>query len=232
MPLRKWLESADHAIEGILHASKTQRHLRYHFYSAAGVLLLSYILGVTKTEFLILAIAAMAVLLAEMANTTVEALVDLLSPEQSEKARIAKDIGAGAVLITAFGSAVVGYVILFPYVRRVFEQGVFIARHLPEEIAVLSLIFVLIAVILMKSYFGKGHPLSGGLPSGHSAIAFSIWVSVTYMTGNFLVSALCFILALAIAQSRIATRVHSVWEVVLGGLLGATISFLLFRIFS
>ncbi len=47
MPLRKWAESAGHAIEGILYAAKTQRHLRYHLYTAAFVLVLIYIFGVT-----------------------------------------------------------------------------------------------------------------------------------------------------------------------------------------
>ncbi|TAL24023.1 MAG: diacylglycerol kinase family protein, partial [Nitrospirae bacterium] len=114
MPLRQWIKSANFAIEGILHAAKTQRHLRYHFYAAAAVLLISYILGVSRTEFLIISLSVIAVLLAEMFNTSIETLVDIISAEHSEKARIAKDIAAGAVLITAFGVAVVGYIILFP----------------------------------------------------------------------------------------------------------------------
>ena len=49
MPLRQWIRSANYAIEGILHASRTQRHLRYHFFSAAAVLIISYILGISRT---------------------------------------------------------------------------------------------------------------------------------------------------------------------------------------
>lgn len=232
MPLRRWLKSADFAIEGILHAAKTQRHLRYHFLSAAVVLFAGYALGVTKTEFVLLSLAAMAVLLAEMLNTAVEALVDLMSPELSEKARIAKDIGAGAVLITAFGAVLVGFIVLFPYARGVFETGIYLTKHPREEVAVISVVLVLIAVVLLKSRFGKGHPLSGGMPSGHSAIAFSVWVSVTYMTGSFMISLLCFLLAVFIAQSRVATKVHSAWEVVAGALLGAGVSYILFILFT
>lgn len=105
--LKKWFKSANFAIEGILHAAKTQRHLRYHFYTAAFVLLLIYILGISRFEFLIITLSAIAVLLAEMFNTAIETVVDIISPEESEKARIAKDIAAGAVLITAFGVAVI-----------------------------------------------------------------------------------------------------------------------------
>ena len=232
MPLRKWIKSANYAIEGILHGAKTQRHLRYHFFSAALVLFLSYLLGVTRVEFVLISLAVIVVIAAEMLNSSVEAIVDILSPEYSEKARVAKDIAAGAVLIAAFGAVVLGYIILFPYLKMLFIDGFAIARHSKEEIALIAVILVLILVIITKSYYGKGHPLSGGMPSGHSALAFSVWVSVTYMTGNFVISVLCFILAVWIAQSRLAVKVHNAWEVILGGLMGAAVTFLLFRLFS
>lgn len=232
MPFRQWLKSAGFAIEGILHASKTQRHLRWHFYSAALVLVISYVLGVTKAEFLIISLAAIAVLLAEMINTAVENIVDLLSPEFSEKARTAKDIAAGAVLITAFGAALVGFMILYPYVRNIFTSGLYVAKHLDEEVAVAAFVLVLIFVILLKSRFGRGHPLRGGMPSGHAAVAFSVWVSVTYMTESLIVSLLCLVLAIAIAQSRVSTRVHNAVEVVFGAALGAIVTYLLFLIFT
>jgi len=232
MPLRKWLKSTNFAIEGILQGAKTQRHLRYHFFSAAIVLFLSFLLGVTRMEFVIISLAVMLVITAEMLNSAVEVVVDILSPEYSEKARVAKDIAAGAVLISAFGAAVLGYIILFPYLKMIFLNGFSIAKHSKEEIALIAVILVLILVIITKSHFGKGHPLRGGMPSGHSALAFSVWISVTYLTGNFLVSLLCLVLSVWIAQSRVAVKAHNPWEVVLGGLMGAAVTFLLFRLFS
>ncbi|MBI5205675.1 MAG: diacylglycerol kinase [Nitrospirae bacterium] len=232
MPLRKWVKSANFAIEGILHAAKTQRHLRYHFYSAAIVLLASYILGVSRTEFLIISLSVIAVLLAEMLNTAIEAIVDIISTEHNEKARIVKDIAAGAVFVTAFGVAVVGYIILFPYIRDVFNKGLYITKHSKEEIAIMSFILVLILVVITKATTGKGHPLRGGLPSGHAALAFSVWVAITYITENFITSILCFTLAVLIAQSRIIRKIHTRWEVILGSLMGALVTFLLFRLFS
>lgn len=229
---RQWLKSANFAIEGILQGARTQRHLRYHFFSAAAVLIASYIVGVTRMEFILLSMAVIIVLATEMLNSAVEAVVDLLSPEYAEKARIAKDIAAGAVFITAFGAAVLGYIILFPYVKGIFPGGFHIARHSKDDISLISFIIVLIFVIIAKSYFGKGHPLSGGMPSGHSALAFSAWMCVTFTTGNFLASLLCFILAALIAHSRVAAKVHSVWEVVAGGLMGSILTFLLFKLFS
>ena len=232
MPLRKWLKSTNFAIEGILQGAKTQRHLRYHFFSAAFILFLSYLLGITRTEFVIISLAVMLVITAEMLNSAVEVVVDILSPEYSERARVAKDIAAGAVLISAFGSAVLGYIIIFPYLKAIFTNGFSIAQHSKEEIALIAVILVMILVIITKAHYGKGHPLSGGMPSGHSALAFSIWVSVTYLTGNFLVSLLCFMLSLWVAQSRLAVKAHNPWEVILGALMGAAVTFLLFRLFS
>jgi len=231
MPLRAWLKSANHAIEGILHGARTQRHLRYHFISAAAVLFFSYMVGVSKAELVIIALAVILVLAAEMMNSAIEAVVDILSPEYSEKAGIAKDIAAGAVLITAFGAAVLGYVVLFPYVKIIFSEGFHIAKHSKEEISFIAFILVLIAVIVTKALFGKGHPLSGGMPSGHSALAFSVWVSITYITENLYISILCFLLAVWIAQSRVTIRMHTRLEVMLGALLGTLLTFLLFRLF-
>lgn len=232
MPLRRWLKSTNYAIEGILHGAKTQKHLRYHFFSAAIVLFSSYILGVSRSEFIIISLAVILVLSAELLNSAVEAIVDLVSPEYSEKARVAKDIAAGAVLITAFGAAVLGYIVLFPYVRSVFDKGIHLTKHSREETSLIAVILVLILVIITKTYFGKGQPLRGGMPSGHSALAFSVWVSITYTTESFLVSLLCFILAVSVAQSRVAIKVHTPWEVIAGALMGSLLTFALFRFFS
>ncbi|MEJ2697876.1 MAG: diacylglycerol kinase [Candidatus Sulfobium sp.] len=232
MPLRQWLKSANFAIEGILHGAKTQKHLRYHFFSAALVLVGGYIVGVSQSEFLLLALAVIVVLSTEMLNSAVEAVVDLLSPEFSEKARIAKDLAAGAVLIAAFGAAAIGIIILFPHLEAFFNGGFPVAKHAKWQISVIAFILVVIAVVIAKSRFGKGHPLSGGFPSGHAALAFSIWMSVTFVTENFLASLFCFVLAVAIAQSRVAVKVHSPWEVIAGALLGSTVTFLLFTVFS
>jgi diacylglycerol kinase (ATP) len=232
MPFRQWLRSANFAIEGILHAAKTQRHLRYHYVSAATVLLLSYMLGVSRIEFLIIALSVIGVLLAEMFNTAIETLVDMVSPELNEKARVAKDIAAGAVLVTAFGVSIIGYIILFPYLRDAFHTGISVTKHTDEEIALIAFVLVLILVIMTKSYFGKGLPLRGGMPSGHAALAFSAWVAMTYITENFVASLISFVIAVVIAQSRVGTKAHTIWEVVLGSLMGASVTFLLFRIFS
>ncbi len=230
--MRRWIKSANFAIEGILHGTRTQRHVRYHLYSAAFILILSYVLGISKNDFLIIALTVVVVLLAELLNTAMETLVDIVSPEHCEKARIAKDVAAGAVLTTAFGAAAIGYIILLPYLRDGLQKGFHVAKHSAEEISIMAVTLVMILVVVAKAYFGKGTPLRGGIPSGHSALAFSIWVVVVYTTGSLVASALCFIIAALIATSRVVSRIHTPWEVIVGGMMGALLTFILFAVFS
>jgi len=232
MPLRKWIISANHAIEGILHAAKTQRHMRYHLYAAMLLLIVSFVVGVSGTEFVVLITLAILVISVEMLNTAVEIITDILFKEYDQRAKIIKDTAAGAVLITAIGAAIIGYIVLIEPVKRYFYSGLSVAKHTGADVAVVALLAVLILVVITKAFFGKGEPLRGGMPSGHAAVAFSIWVSVTMISERFMTSFLVFIMAVLIAQSRVYVGIHRPIEVILGALLGITVTFLLFRIFA
>ncbi|GBE41183.1 MAG TPA: phosphatase PAP2 family protein [Nitrospirae bacterium] len=231
MPLRKWIKSANHAIEGILHAAKTQRHMRYHLYAAIIVLISAFLLGVGRIELVVLISLAILVISIEMINTSIEIITDILFKEYDPRAKAIKDTAAGAVLIAAMGAVIIGYIMLFEPLREFFYSGMDIAKRSEPDIAVLALIVVLILVVITKSFFGKGEPLRGGMPSGHSAVAFSVWVAITIMTESFMVSMLVMIMAIFIAQSRVTVGIHKPWEVILGGLLGMTTTFLLFKVF-
>jgi len=231
MPLRKWIVSANYAIEGILHAAKTQRHMRYHLYAAMALLIVSFVLGVSGTEFVVLITLAVLVIAVEMLNTAVEIITDILFKEYDQRAKIIKDTAAGAVLVTAIGAVLVGYIILIGPVKKYFSSGLSVAKHTEADVAVVALLAVLILVVITKAFFGRGEPLRGGMPSGHAAVAFSIWMSVTMTTESFIPSLLVFVMAVLIAQSRVAVGIHRPVEVVLGALLGIAVTFLLFKIF-
>lgn len=232
MPLRRFIDSLNHAISGILYAAKTQRHMRYHLYSAIAVLILSLVLGVSWSEFAILVILAITVLSAEMLNTAVEDIINILFRDYDKRAKAIKDIAAGAVLITAIGAMVIGYIILFRPLSRFFYTGLEIAKHAKQDVAIIALIIVLILVIITKAFFKRGTPLKGGMPSGHAAVAFSVWVSIVFISESFVVSFLVLLLAILIAQSRVYVGIHRPWEVILGALVGITATYLLFKIFS
>jgi len=89
----------------------TQRHMRVHAAIVVLVLLAAYLLGVTTTEFLHLLAAIAFVMITEMFNTAIEYTIDLTVREYEPRARIAKDIAAGAVLMASIYAVVVGTVI-------------------------------------------------------------------------------------------------------------------------
>jgi diacylglycerol kinase (ATP) len=85
-------------------------------------------------------------------------------------------------------------------------------------------------VLLVKVLRHEKFLLKGGMPSGHSAVAFAIWVVISFVTENSLVSILVFFMALLIAKSRMTGEVHSFWEVVAGSVLGALTALLVFQL--
>jgi diacylglycerol kinase (ATP) len=231
MPLRQWVKSANYAINGILHAARTQRHMRYHLYASILVLLLSFLLGIGRGEFLLLVVLAIIVLSTEMVNTALEEVVNILFEKYDKRAMAIKDVAAGAVLISALGAAIIGYIILFVPLKNLFQGGLEIAKNSEANIAVLALIIVLALVVILKAFFGRGMPLKGGMPSGHAAVSFAVWIAVTLISENFVVSLLVLTLAVVIAQSRLTTGVHRAWEVILGAVLGMAVMFVLFKVF-
>jgi diacylglycerol kinase len=104
------------AWQGIAHVIRTQRNARIHLGVGLLVLLAALGLGLSPTELAIVVVCIMTVFAAEMMNTVVEALVDLVSPSFHPLAKIAKDVAAGSVLVSAGGSILVGVLVLGPHV--------------------------------------------------------------------------------------------------------------------
>lgn len=227
-----WLESVNCAIEGILWAAKTQRHMRWHCLSAVAVVVVALFFRISASEFMLLALAVTLVLFAELINTAMEVLVDLVSPEFHPLAKRAKDVAAGAVLVTAIGAVVMGYFALSHYLFPPIGRGMALLSRPPGELAVFSVVAVALLVVLLKARFGAGTPLHGGMPSGHSAIAFSIATSITLSQVGPVVSLLAIGVATMVSHSRLLLGIHSFKEVLAGGLLGIGVTLGLYICFG
>ena len=107
-------KSVTHAVAGLVFTLRTQRNARIHLGVAVAAIALALWLGLELLQLGILVLTIGAVLAGETINTTVESIVDLLSPEWHERAKIAKDVSAGAVLILSLTAVVVGLLILGP----------------------------------------------------------------------------------------------------------------------
>lgn len=229
---RGWLESLNCAIEGVIYAFKTQRHIRYHYVLAVLALFLSLVLRLPPLEFVLFAITVVMLLFAEMMNTAIEETVNLVEDKYNVTAKNAKDVSAGAVLISSIAVVMMGYVIFSRYLYGPTGSILKEARMHSGDIAFISLILVLIAVVAIKAAAGKGTPLHGGLPSGHAALGFALWTGVTLITLDPMVSAMAFALAVMVSQSRLLGGIHTLREVLLGALLGSGVMFLIFYLFS
>ncbi len=223
-----WLKTLNCAVEGVLQAVRTERHMRWHVLACLAVLLLAPRLAVTPAEFALLCLAAALVVVAELGNTAVEAVVDLASPGYHPLARAAKDVAAGAVLVAAFAAAAVGWVVLYPRlanrVEPILEAG---NRSQPVALAAL-LLAVLVVVVMAKGLAGRGRSLEGGFPSGRAAVALALATVLALHTADLAVAVLAGVLALMVTHSRLLQRLHSHWDVLAGAALGTLSGALLF----
>ena len=227
------IESFNYAIEGVIHVLRTHRNMRIHFAAAVAVIVIAAAVGVSKLELIALLISIAFVLVAEMINSAVEGAIDAATTSFDPMAKLAKDIAAGAVLIAAVNAVAVGYLVFAGKAADNSARVLDKLKDAPAEITLIALVLTVIIVLATKAWTGRGTPLRGGLPSGHAAVAFAGWVAATYIVGDshrFIISALTFIMALLVAQTRVESGVHSALEVAYGGALGALVTLSVFQL--
>ena len=233
MKPKNWAQKANLAIEGIIYAVRTQRHMRYHLFASLAVLIISLVLNISRIEFILLCMAIVLVLVTELLNTAIETTVDMISGTYHPLAKIAKDIGAGVVLVASIGALTLAYLILYPALKASLGHSLWQIKTVPNDvIAFVSLAVVVIITVIIKALVGRGEPLHGGMPSGHAAFSFSIWVTTIYLADSLSIVALTFVLAVMISWSRWSSGIHKPGEVFAGAGLGAGVTFLLFWIFG
>jgi diacylglycerol kinase (ATP) len=227
------MESFNFAIEGVIHVLRTQRNMRLHFAAAVAVIFVAVAVGVSKIELSLLLVSIAFVLVAEMINTAVEGAIDAATTSFDPMAKLAKDIAAGAVLIASVNAVAVGYLVFAGKAADKSADVLDRVRSAPAQITLVALVLTVIIVIATKAWTGRGTPLRGGLPSGHAAVAFAGWMAATYIVNDshrFVVSALTFIMALLVAQTRVESGIHSALEVAYGGALGALVTLSVFQL--
>lgn len=111
---KKLVNSFKYAIEGFISSFKTERNMKIHVLAMALVVILGIYLKLSPIEWCIIVISIALVISAELFNTAIETLVDMVSPERNPNAKLVKDISAAAVLALAIGAAVAGTIIFIP----------------------------------------------------------------------------------------------------------------------
>ncbi|MFY9235302.1 MAG: diacylglycerol kinase [Fimbriimonadaceae bacterium] len=219
------------AMSGLVYTFKTQRHMRFHLFVVLVVMGLGILFNLGLREMLVLLFTISLVLVAEMFNSAIEATVDLVQPNYHPSAKFAKDIAAGAVLITTIIALVVGSLMMLGESR--WEE---IKINLTSETLsvpttgrlILGAFLIFVIVVIGKGLGSRGQVLKGGLVSGHSALGFFGAVSILLLTDAVVVGVVAILLAGLVAQSRWERRIHSIFELSLGAAVGSLMALLLF----
>ncbi|MFC0395448.1 diacylglycerol kinase [Paenibacillus mendelii] len=121
--MQRFFHNVGYAVTGIIHAVKTQRHMKFHLVAAAVALTTGAACQLSRVEWIILILVIAMVIAAELLNTAVEAVVDLASPDRHPLAKAAKDTAAAAVLVTAVAAVVAGLLLFGPRIWEVVGGG-------------------------------------------------------------------------------------------------------------
>lgn len=119
-PKRSALASFKAALSGLVYAFRSQPNLKRGLFFATFAFILSFLFHLSWLESVLIIWTIVIFFVAEMVNTSIEAVIDLLSEEWNMKAKIAKDIASGMVLLTAIATAVVGLLIFVPHLVGLF----------------------------------------------------------------------------------------------------------------
>lgn len=220
-------------MDGLVYVLHRHRHMRYHFLLGAVVLLISAVLRVTRVELLLLCFAIALLIVSELINTALEAVVDLITPEYHPLAKIAKDVGGAVVLVASVTAAltVLGVFVTAEGLETAAQMQVRPPAH-PLHLALVGIACVVVAVVLAKLWSGHWNLTRGGLVSAHSATAFFCFITAVYVSDNLLVWGLAFVLAVLVAQSRVEAGIHNLREVLIGAVVALAVGGSLYHLLS
>jgi len=114
--LKRFLLSFKYAIQGIIHAYKHEQSLLVHLIGTITIICLGLLLGITNTEWILLVLALSVVLVVEMINSAIEAIVDMVMPQYHPMAKVAKDCAGGATFVLVVITGIISLYIFVPYV--------------------------------------------------------------------------------------------------------------------
>ena len=230
-----FFEAWGNATNGIIYSATTQRNIRIQLVLAVIVMVLSLFYGLNTAEFLSLLFAVFMVIFAELINTAIETVVDLFVDVYHPKAKISKDVAAGAVVLAACNALVVGYFIFFKEENlKAISDSIFNNMvKSPMHLAFVAIMLVVIAVISMKAGCSKkterGELVKEGfVPSGQSAIAFAVLTAIWLNSKDIVTFTLALILSILVVENRVGSNARTKAEIVFGACMGVLIVLLIY----
>ncbi len=223
---RDLLASIQFALDGIVYAVRHERNVKIHFVAAVAVLVCCLTLPLASLEVLMLLGVTSLVLVAELMNTAIESVVNMTIQGHHPLARVAKDVAAAAVLVSAFFALGVAWHVLLPAAALASWR---LADSATGSVLawLLSTLLVLAAVVVPAvSHRGPFPP--GRLILGHAALAFGVSAAVLSVTREPLSALLAMPFAAMVSRNHVRTGIHGWPQVLSGAAFGAALSLSLF----
>lgn len=219
----KVLKSFRYALDGLRYTAITQRNMRIHFVVALAVLLVSLYLPVSKFEVLVLFVSIVLVLFAELLNTAIEAIVDLVTEEYHPLAKVAKDVAAGAVLLTAGLAVMVGISVFYPYLDLLFHKAFHNPRSLyPANMGLAALIAFDFFLTLMVKAWAHRMQKPDLEPSMTTSLSVCVATLIVAVISNLTITLLVLCLILLFLGTR--ARVQKPTPIFFGAVLGLVVA--------
>lgn len=231
MKNNNFLDACQNALDGIIYAVTTQSNIKKQLVIAVIVMLVSLFFDLNKAEFLCLMFTVVLIIVAEMINTAIETVVDLYTDLYHPKAKIAKDVGAGAVVITAINAIIVAYFLFFEKISTIGLKLIEEVVNSPVHLAFVAVLLTVIVIVTLKAAATKNHHKfikENFMPSGQTAVAFAGLTIIWLTTRNVVVFTLCLVLALIIAINRYENKKRSKSEIIVGACVGIMVVILLY----
>ena len=226
-----FLDAWKNAIDGIIYATTTQRNIKIQLVIAVAVVIISLFFDLSRAEFLCFLFTIILILFAEMCNTAIETVVDLYVDVYHPKAKIAKDVAAGGVVITAINAVIVAYFLFFDKISTIGITFLENIVNSPVHLAFTAIVIVVIAIVALIAIArtNKNKVLNKKfVPSGFTTLAFAantiIWLMVDNLTNNeavnIVILTLSLVLSILVAASRVEAKAHKVSEIVVSACIG------------
>lgn len=149
--MKKQLKSFGAAFRGIFNAVKTEGHLRFHLVAACYVTAFSFFYDLSAAQWAVLIFIIGSIIAAELFNTAIENVCDLVTEKYNEHIRIAKDFAAAAVLVLSAAAVVTAFVFYFDIDKIQYIAQYFISRPWLLILFVLSLIISVVFIGWFKA---------------------------------------------------------------------------------
>lgn len=230
-----FLDAWKNAINGIIYATTTQGNIKRQLIIAVLVVIISLFFDLSKAEFLIFMFTIVLIIFAEMVNTAIETVVDLYTDLYHPKAKIAKDVAAGGVVITAINAVIVAYFLFFDKISNI---GLEFIRNIASSLVHLAFASVIITIIgilaLIAIATTNKHKILNKrfIPSGHAALGFAANTIIWLTTDNVVIITLSLVLSILLAESRIESNKHKLSEVVFSSCVGIMLVLIIYGLIS